>query len=326
MGANTPVEFLLKDYDFEIITYYPQLGSADMETLPEHDVMFCASPVDSPKAQDFHDHVAHLTRTSPLRALNLPHNPVRFERDALASFFPKIAGLRFPETICVPGQAPAQTIEELIRDRIGDYPVVVRPEGSHAGVGLAKLATQSELIDYLETHDAQAFYVSEFVDYASPQDGSFRKYRIVFVDGVAFPCHMAVSDRWDVWYMNSKMGESDEKRHEEATFMDRFDADFAVRHASSFAALTGAVDLEYFGIDCAEDAAGNLIVFEADNALIVHDMDPEDIFPYKGRHMRRIFKAFEAMLRDACLDDQVREAVPTETGQANSRTQAHVLA
>jgi len=42
------------------------------------------------------------------------------------------------------------------------------------------------------------------------------------------------------------------------------------------------------------------VVFEADNALIVHDMDSEVIFPYKQKHMRRIFAAFESMLLSNC--------------------------
>jgi hypothetical protein len=39
-----------------------------------------------------------------------------------------------------------------------------------------------------------------------------------------------------------------------------------------------------------------LLVFEADNTAIVHDMDPPDIFPYKVPQMRKVFEAFAAML------------------------------
>jgi hypothetical protein len=31
--------------------------------------------------------------------------------------------------------------------------------------------------------------------------------------------------------------------------------------------------------------------------MIVHDMDPPDLFPYKKPQMRKVFDAFEAMLR-----------------------------
>ena len=38
-------------------------------------------------------------------------------------------------------------------------------------------------------------------------------------------------------------------------------------------------------------------MFEADTAAIIHLMDGEDMFPYKHSHMRRVFDAFDDMLR-----------------------------
>jgi hypothetical protein len=55
--------------------------------------------------------------------------------------------------------------------------------------------------------------------------------------------------------------------------------------------------LDYYSIDCAETADGRLLLFEADAAAIIHMMDPPDLFPYKQTQMRRIFRAFEDMLR-----------------------------
>ena len=38
------------------------------------------------------------------------------------------------------------------------------------------------------------------------------------------------------------------------------------------------------------------MVFEADTAMIVHDMDPPEVFPYKAPAMRRLFGAFQALV------------------------------
>ena len=38
-------------------------------------------------------------------------------------------------------------------------------------------------------------------------DGLFRKYRIVFVDGRPYACHLAIADRWDIWYLNAGMSQ-----------------------------------------------------------------------------------------------------------------------
>ena len=46
-------------------------------------------------------------------------------------------------------------------------------------------------------------------------------------------------------------------------------------------------------------AESALLVFEADNALIIHDMDPPDVFPYKSATVRRLFAAFQTMIAKA---------------------------
>ena len=130
-------------------------------------------------------------------------------------------------------------------------------------------------------------------------DGMFRKYRIALIEGRPFACHMGVSEHWMIHYLNAGMRESAPKRAEEARFMAEFDQDFAKRHARAFDALTEHVGLEYFGIDCGETPEGELLIFEADVAMIVHAMDPPDLFPYKGPQMRKVFDAFQTMLASA---------------------------
>jgi hypothetical protein len=108
---------------------------------------------------------------------------------------------------------------------------------------------------------------------------------------------MAISSHWMVHYLNAGMAESAEKRAQEAGAMADFDQDFASRHAAAFDALHQRLDLDYYSIDCAETQDGRLLLFEADAAAIIHLMDPPDLFPYKQAPMRRIFAAFEDMLR-----------------------------
>jgi hypothetical protein len=95
------------------------------------------------------------------------------------------------------------------------------------------------------------------------------------------------------------MDQSEAKRAEEAAMMATFDDGFARRHAAAFGDLCAAYPLDYFGIDCAETADGRLLVFEADVAMIVHAMDPEDLFPYKQPAMRKLFDAFVGCLHAA---------------------------
>ena len=107
---------------------------------------------------------------------------------------------------------------------------------------------------------------------------------------------MAISRRWDSWYLNAGMAASEAKRLEEAAFMQTFDIGFGRRHRSVLAAIAERIGLDYFIIDCAETKNGSLLVFEADNTAVVHNMDPPDVFPYKPPQMQKIFAAFATMI------------------------------
>ncbi|MEP0961777.1 MAG: hypothetical protein ABJQ70_16000 [Roseobacter sp.] len=332
MGGNTPVEFLLPNDDFDIVTYYPDVTAKGgiVPDLPAHDVAFCSGPADSEDAEYFFERVRGLSKENCEKVLNLPEKLIKPERDTLPELLSRIDRLRIPKTIRIDRsrleKALQDGIEEKIFSDVGRYPFVVRPVGSHAGLGLAKLKTGAEFLTYLAGRTEEIFFVGEYVDYASEADKNFRKYRVVLVDGKAFPCHMAISNQWDVWYMNSNMAASEEKRQEEQTFMDHFESEFAKRHQGTFAALASGLGLDYFGLDCAEDREGNLVVFEVDNALIVHDMDCQDTFPYKKKHMRRIFTAFGDMLSQNCLTLERNESRTCISDGTLSRVEQHALA
>ena len=221
------------------------------------------------------------------------------DRDKLYGLLCGIPGLDIPATA---GMTRAQLLG-MAQSNVGladfaaelRFPIIVRPRGSHAGVGLAKIDDGAMIARYLADRPEQEFFVSRFVDYAG-NDGLFRKYRIVFVDGRPYACHMAVADRWDIWYLNAGMAFSESKRLEEERFMRSFDSGFARRHQGALVALADRIGLDYFTIDCAENQNGELLIFEADNTAVVHNMDSPELFPYKAPQMRKIFEAFAAML------------------------------
>lgn len=80
--------------------------------------------------------------------------------------------------------------------------------------------------------------------------------------------------------------------------MEGFDEDFARRHGAAIEAIDRRLGLDYLVIDCAETAAGELLVFEVDTGAVVHSMDPADLFPYKLPAMRKVFDAFRALLAE----------------------------
>ena len=113
-------------------------------------------------------------------------------------------------------------MEELTRLEAGavsDFPIIIRPVGSHAGHGLEKIADARALKSYMDASTADSFYVSPFIDYSN-SDGYFRKYRIIFVDGEAYPCHLAISPHWMIHYYNAPMALNQWMRDEEAHFLE----------------------------------------------------------------------------------------------------------
>ena len=298
MGSNTPIEFLLEESGIELMMLYV-IGEAELPVpLPDHDVAIVIAS-DSEDCREALRKIDAAVPRWPRPLLNPPKRVCNLDRDKLHRLLGGIAGLQIPATIGAMREqlSLAAKSDEALADIAAElsFPVIVRPRGSHAGVGLAKIDDAAAMARYLDGREEQEFFVSRFVDYAG-EDGLFRKYRVVFVDDRPYACHMAIADRWDIWYLNAQMSHSAAKRLEEETFMRTFDTGFGRRHQAALAAMAERIGLDYFTVDCAQTRDGSLLIFEADNTAVVHNMDAPDIFPYKPPQMRKIFDAFAAML------------------------------
>jgi hypothetical protein len=298
LGSNTPIDFLLEGSAVELMTLYLLPDVELPEPLPDHDIAIVIAS-DSEDCREALRKIDALSARWPRPLLNPPKLIEKLDRDKLYHLLQGIDGLVIPETLAVDRERlllisqSAETLDAIASGLA--FPIIIRPRGSHAGVGLAKLDNRQAMARYLAERLEATFFVSRFVDY-SAEDGQFRKYRIAFVDRQPYAGHMAIADRWDIWYLNAYMSASAAKRLEEETFMRTFDIGFGRRHRSALDALVHRVGLDYFTIDCAETRDGSLLIFEADNTAVVHNMDPPSVFPYKGPQMRKIFDAFVAML------------------------------
>jgi hypothetical protein len=297
LSANTPLEFLVEDSDIELSTLYVGPNLPFPTTLPEHDVMFVAVG-ETEQSLAVLKFLEELVPFWPRPILNLPDRIARLSRDSASALLRSAPGLVMPASI----RASRGSLERVARgdaeiSSLGDieFPVILRPVDSHAGIGLIKAGNGDAILKYLETMTENEFFIARFVDYSS-EDGLFRKYRVVLIDGQAYASHMAISDNWIVHYLNGGMTESAAKRSEEARFMAEFERDFAFRHRNALRSISERMGLDYLILDCAETQAGELLIFEADSCAVVHAMDDPEMFPYKKPQMRRVFSAFRAML------------------------------
>ena len=301
MTDNTPVDFLVESLDVVLMTLYIAIHLPLPPSLPEHDVLFIAiaqSDQNQPLLQQIQIHLHH----APSPTLNFPERIDRLSRQDVSAVLSDIPELQVPRTLRCTRLALQRvclgidSITSLLPD--GDFPVIVRPLQSQGGTGLARIADTDALHAYLERMAENAFYLSRFVDYRSG-DGFYRKYRIAFVEGVAYACHLAIADHWMVHYKTSGMADDLAKRQEEAHFLQHFDDEFGQRHARALRLIATRLGMDYLVMDCAEAIDGSLLFFEADNVGFVHASDDAVLFAYKQAPMAKVFMAFDAMLHNA---------------------------
>jgi hypothetical protein len=316
--SNTPLEFLLEDSDVALDIVYVTQDLPLPAKLPDHDVLFVAiaqSDQNMPLLKEIDAAIA----SWPRPVLNRPDRIALMSRNEACTLLKSAPGIAMPITVriavddvgagLVPALLSEQVSEQLKKGQPqgiaptdilehGVFPIIVRPVDSHAGKDLDKIDNSTALVSYLQNMLNSEFYVSRFIDYRG-QDGLFRKYRIVLIDGKPFVCHVGISEHWMIHYLNAGMAESPEKRAEEARFMIDFDSHFARKHAEAFRAINERVGLDYLGIDCGETADGKLLIFEIDSCMIIHAIDPVDVFPYKQPQMNKVFRAFRQMLLGA---------------------------
>ena len=297
ISANTPLDCLLENSDIDLIFYYVADDAPLAEPVPEHDALFVAI-ADTDEHRTVLNTLQQSLANWPKPVLNAPQHIPSTGREAASRLLRDAPGVLIPPTL----QASRAALLDIAAGKARlaesfaecDFPMIVRPVGSHAGRDLDRVANADELAAYLGKVESGDFYISPFIDY-SAKDGLFRKFRVALVDGRPYACHMGVSANWMIHYVNAGMYEDAAKRAEEAAFMEHFD-DFARRHRQALQAIHQRTGLDYVCIDCAETRDGRLLIFEIDHTMVVHAMDPEQLFPYKQVHMLKVKNAFREFL------------------------------
>jgi len=285
--ANVPLEFLYNSLNVGIIKMFVD----DVDPLPPRTVL--------PPFDVIFNVIAHSEQSGPTLALledwfptlgasvlNDPARVQRLSRDGVARDFADLEGALVPVT------------RRLHRSEIvvdGSY--VIRPVGSQAGANFSKIVTPEELQTYLAAVPADEFYVMPFIDYRR-KDGYFRKYRIIFVGGVPYAHHLAVSQNWMVHYYNALNAQEQWIREEEERFLADVGNVFDGSRARVLREVAERVGLDYFGIDCSILEDGRVLIFEIDPAMIVHLADSVEMYPYKHKYVPRIPEALERLIRE----------------------------
>jgi len=293
-SGNTPIQHLFKDasYDIDTLAFFGP-DEPDISSLGEIDVVInLISEAD--QAEAVLPVAARLVGKLGKPVVNAPDKILRTTRDAVVDVLPGIPACRVPRILRLDAGADvsAAALAALLPFA---FPVLARPAGTHGGDDFEKIESSDQLARFLAQRPSADQYVIEYVDYAS-RDGYYRKYRFIFVGEEILPYHLAIGSDWKVHHISTDMADKPWMQQEEAAFLANPAAVFRPAHFQALRTVRERFGLDYFGIDCGLDRNGNLVVFEVNASMLVHDDNAE--FPYKDPFVRAIKTAFEAMLRN----------------------------
>lgn len=283
--TNAPTEFIVDPLTTTVHSYY-LAADGPTPSLPAYDVVYNAI-AEGEDVLVFLQRADAFVRAQSRPVLNAPERVIRMTRTWGATTFGSIPDVVAPITARV-------TRAELAQVNL-PFPWIVRPLTSHAGHGLERVDDAAGVSAYIARNPEPAFYVGKFVDYASA-DGYYRKYRVIFIAGVPYAYHLAISRKWMIHYYNAEMAEQQWMRDEEGRFLADLSSVFDGPRMDALHGIAAAVDIDYFGIDCGIAPDGRVLVFEADAAMLVHCNDSIEVYPYKHEYIPRVIAAFDALV------------------------------
>jgi tetratricopeptide (TPR) repeat protein len=294
LSGNTPIHDMISFSNFEshILMLLPGVAyDTDLLRSKADVVVNLVSDVDR-SGEALCEASALVERLSnPL--VNPPSKILSTERDRVSELLGPICGCIVPLTI---RYSKDDVLRAAVRGQALDvsFPLIVRVAGTHGGEEMERVADPAEMELFVSSRNESEFYLSEFVDYRSP-DGYFRKYRFIFVGDDILPYHLAIDSKWKVHHASTDMANHRWMQEEEKAFLERPWVAFSASAFEALRAIRTKMDLDYCGIDCAVDRNGNVVVFEVNASMLVHLRN--EGFPYKDPAVRRIKAAFAAMLK-----------------------------
>jgi tetratricopeptide (TPR) repeat protein len=311
-AGNTPYRYLIGKNSYACHLYALLPGSEpDMALLRQHGDIVLNLISDADQGRDMLEDAAALVDQLGKPVVNHPSRILATSRDAIAQGLPAIPRCRVPRTMRARRDEVAALAESV------GFPLLLRTPGTHGGDAFEKIDALPEIDAFLAQHPAEDYYLTEFVDYRAA-DGFFRKYRMILVDGVLLPYHLAIHDDWKIHHFRTDMGNQRWMQDEEAAFLDNPGAVFGEAQQAALHEIARIVGLEFLGVDCSIDRAGDLLIFEVNASMLIHDDNAD--YAYKTPHVARIKATFDAMLARRALTARV--AGGRAPGAADARSAA----
>lgn len=292
--GNVPTNGLFDDRIFQTASLIVDFFDNEMQ-LPAHDIVFnaigdadrCALALAATNSILARTHAPVINHPSAVLATGRAANAERLGRltDVVTARF-----AMFPRWLL----ERTNPVHALTASGFS-WPLLLRVPGYHTGEHFIKVDEPENVPASLAALPGSAVIAIEYLDTRS-EDGNFRKYRMIAVDGELYPLHAAVSRDWKVHYFSADMEQHAGHRAEDAAFLEDPRGVLGSRAYAALRHVVATLSLEYCGVDFALDRNGRLVVFEANATMIVPPPPADARWDYRRKPVRRILDAVERML------------------------------
>jgi Tetratricopeptide repeat len=296
-GGNIPTSTLLDDRHFLTTVLVAEYADPDLP-LPPHDFLF-NSIGDADLCREGLEAACHLVMRTDRPVINDPRAVLKTGRAANADRLRGIPDLIVPRMVTVPRpQLASDNAAATIASSCGfSFPFLVRAPGFHTGRHFERVENPQQLtaaageipgdelclIDQLEARDADGFY---------------RKLRVMIIDRKIYPLHLAISRHWKIHYFKADMAHSPENRRVDQAFLEDMPRFIGARGMAALERVSAALDLDYCGIDFAVNAAGDILLFEANATMVMVPLSGDPKWDYRRPAFDAVFAGIRTMLLD----------------------------
>jgi glutathione synthase/RimK-type ligase-like ATP-grasp enzyme len=280
--------------------------------LPQHDAILNAV-ADADRSGEALAAVARIVAASGRPCINPPAAVLRTGRAAMAERLRAMPGTIVPRTVAM---ARADCTVARLGAAGFDFPLLLRTPGFHAGRHFTYVATPADLAGARDALPGDDVLAIAFVD-TRGDDGRYRKYRMLAVDGALLPLHLAVAPAWKVHYFRGDNADRADSRALEAAYLADPRGHLGARAYAALERVRDALALDYGGIDFTIDAAGNVVVFEANASFAIYFPDDDATAAYRRPVADAAVAAVRTMIeaRASGGRDVVREHGPLDHGK-----------
>jgi tetratricopeptide (TPR) repeat protein len=294
--GDVPIRHLLDDKIFRTFVALPNVYDPEA-ALPEHHVVFNAIG-DADLCKQALDRAVTLLDRTFAPVVNAPAAVLRTGRALNARRLGEVQGVVAPLIVNFPRHTlGVRGGEDLLAGRGFEFPVLLRAPGFHNGKHFLMVEDAVRLEAAVEELPGDELTAIQYLDARGP-DGYHRKYRVMMIGGWLYPLHLAIATHWKIHYVTADMAEHAQHRAEEARFLLDMPGVLGPRAMAALAEIQNVLGLDYAGIDFGLNAAGEVLLFEANATMTVLPPERDRRWDYRRAAVQRIEEAVRKMLID----------------------------